>query len=115
MRKRYPNIILFVSATIGSIFSFFFLISIPISSKTFIAEFAALINNGLFFFSLILVIYSFFYKTIFKIYIGSLCIILALLYILLMISYESENYFYLIPFSFYLFTSLLLLSYKKKY
>lgn len=112
MNKRYPNILLFASATIGSIFSFFFLISIPIYSKTFIADFGTLINNGLFFISLFLVIFSFFYKNTFKIYIGSLCIILGLLYLLLMISYELENYYYLIPFGLYLITGFLIF-YKK--
>ncbi len=112
MRKIYPRVFLFLSAFIGALFSFFFLIDRPIhiNQITSIEHYASYINSVLFFISLFLMVYVFFFSRKLRYFFSCLLILLGLLYITLMFSFNQVNYYYLIPIGLYIFTGFIVTS-----
>lgn len=105
------RVLIFITAGIGALFSFWYLIDHQIYEPQLseIAKIAIFVNHGLFGFSLIIMLYTFFLKNKYVKLLGGLLIIGGLLYLVLMFSFIKPNYFYFIPLGFYLLTGSILL------
>ncbi|QVK18838.1 hypothetical protein KHQ81_03750 [Mycoplasmatota bacterium] len=117
MRKSHLHILLFISALIGALFNFIFLINRPLNTNelTAIEIFASPINHILFFIALFLMFYTFFIQRKLIHILGMLLILLGLLYLVLMFSFVNVSFYYLIPLGLYLLTGFSMLGYQKKY
>ncbi len=114
MKLRF---LLFISALIGAIFSFWYLVYRPLQSNelTNIEQYAKPINHVLFFISLFFMLLTFFIKKKTMHFIGKLLIVVGLLYLTLMFSFIETSYYFIIPLILYMLTGFLMLGYKKKY
>ncbi len=117
MIKTTIHIILFISGAVGAGFSFWYLFNQQLYSRelTDISYYAMKINHGLFFISLFFLFINFFLKRKYLIFFGIILILLGLLYITLMLSFENTNYLFLIPLTFYCLSGFFLLGYEKKF
>jgi len=116
MKKGMVIILLFISGMIGGFFSFIFLIASALGGggDPQLNVLSNSINQGLFFGSLLIILFSFFFREKFKSYYGAICIIFGIGYLLLGFLLPVANYMYLIPTFLYFIASSFSLLYRQR-
>jgi|SRR5690554_2352606 len=110
MKRFTLRLLLIISAIIGAIFSFWYLIDhqIYMPQLSDISIYTRFINHGLFIVSLFLLLFAFFInEKLYKIT-GVFLMICGLLYLTHVFSFIDANYFYLIPLFFYILTGFIM-------